>query len=103
MMEDLDPENARAIIDPALTLMMDAVHRYDGYVVQSTRDGIFALFGAPLAHEDHPHRALYAPHRHEPELAEPREVTFLAHAIVVTSGMEPRLQSARSLTVARRV
>jgi class 3 adenylate cyclase/tetratricopeptide (TPR) repeat protein len=60
LMEDLDPEEARAIIDPALTLMMDAVHRYSGYVVQSTGDGIFALFGAPVAHEDHPQRALYA-------------------------------------------
>jgi class 3 adenylate cyclase/tetratricopeptide (TPR) repeat protein len=68
MMEDLDPEKARAVIDPALKLMMDAVHRYDGYVVQSTGDGIFALFGAPLAHEDHPQRALYAALRMQEEL-----------------------------------
>jgi hypothetical protein len=40
--------------------MIDAVGRYDGYIVQSTGDGIFALFGAPVAHEDHPQRALYA-------------------------------------------
>jgi hypothetical protein len=60
LMEDLDPEDARRVIDPALKLMSDAVHRYDGYVVQSTGDGIFALFGAPVAHEDHPQRALYA-------------------------------------------
>jgi class 3 adenylate cyclase/predicted ATPase len=60
LMRDLDPEEARAIIDPALKLMIDAVHRYDGYVVQSTGDGIFALFGAPVAHEDHPQRALHA-------------------------------------------
>src|SRR6266849_4497811 len=60
LMEELDPEEARAIIDPALKLMIDAVHRYDGYVVQSTGDGIFALFGAPVAHEDHPQRALHA-------------------------------------------
>jgi class 3 adenylate cyclase len=60
LMEDLDPEEARAIIDPALKLMIDAVRRYDGYIVQSTGDGIFALFGAPAAHEDHPQRALYA-------------------------------------------
>jgi class 3 adenylate cyclase len=46
LMEDLDPEEARAIIDPALKLMIDAVHRYGGYIVQSTGDGIFALFGA---------------------------------------------------------
>jgi class 3 adenylate cyclase len=48
------------IVDPALKLMIDAVHHYDGYVVQSTGDGSFALFGAPVAHEDHPQRALYA-------------------------------------------
>ena len=59
-MEDLDPEEARAIVDPALKLMMNAVDRYGGYVVQSTGDGIFALFGAPVAYEDHPQRALYA-------------------------------------------
>src|ERR1700756_1543031 len=60
LMEALDPEEARAIVDPALKLMIDAACRYDGYVVQSTGDGIFALFGAPVAHEDHPQRALYA-------------------------------------------
>ena len=66
--QDLDPEEARAIVDPALKLMIDAVRRYDGYVVQSTGDGIFALFGAPLAHEDHPQRALYAALRMQEEL-----------------------------------
>ncbi|MBI3757848.1 MAG: AAA family ATPase [Deltaproteobacteria bacterium] len=60
LIEGLDPEEARAIIDPALQLMMDAVHQYEGYVAQALGDGIFALFGAPLAHEDHPQRALYA-------------------------------------------
>src|SRR5262249_56098236 len=57
LMEDLDPEEARSLIDPALTLMMEAVHRYEGYVAQSTGDGIFPFFGAPIAHEDHPPRA----------------------------------------------
>jgi class 3 adenylate cyclase/ribosomal protein L40E len=66
--QELDPEEARAIIDPALTLMIDAVHRYGGYVVQSTGDGIFALFGAPVAHEDHPQRALYSALRMQEEL-----------------------------------
>ncbi len=66
--QDLDPEEARAIIDPALKLMIDAVRRYDGYIVQSTGDGIFALFGAPVAHEDHPQRALYAALRMQEEL-----------------------------------
>jgi len=68
LMEDLDPEEARAIVDPALKLMIAAVHRYDGYIVQSTGDGIFALFGAPVAHEDHPQRALYAGLRIQEEL-----------------------------------
>ncbi|MGC1679286.1 MAG: adenylate/guanylate cyclase domain-containing protein [Candidatus Binataceae bacterium] len=66
--QDLDPEEARAIVDPALKLMIDAVRRYDGYIVQSTGDGIFALFGAPVAHEDHPQRALYAALRMQEEL-----------------------------------
>ena len=66
--QDLDPEDARAIIDPALKLMIDAVHRYDGYIVQSTGDGIFALFGAPVAHEDHPQRALHAALRMQEEM-----------------------------------
>src|SRR5713226_7382455 len=68
LMEDLDPEAARAIIDPALKLMIEAAHRYDGHIVQSTGDGIFALFGAPVAHEDHPQRALYAALRLQEEL-----------------------------------
>jgi class 3 adenylate cyclase/tetratricopeptide (TPR) repeat protein len=68
LIEDLDPEEARAIVDPALELMMESVQRYGGYVAQSTGDGIFALFGAPVAHEDHPQRALYAALRMQEEL-----------------------------------
>ena len=68
LMEDLDPEEARAIVDPALNLMIEAVRRYGGYVVQSTGDGIFALFGAPFAHEDHPQRALYGALRLQEEM-----------------------------------
>jgi class 3 adenylate cyclase len=60
MVRDLDPEEARALVDPVLRLMIEAVHRYGGYVAQSTGDGIFALFGAPVAHEDDPQRALHA-------------------------------------------
>jgi class 3 adenylate cyclase/rubredoxin len=67
LIEDLDPEDARRLVDPVLQLMMDAVHRYEGYVAQSTGDGIFAFFGAPLAHEDHPQRALYAALRMQEE------------------------------------
>jgi len=68
LMEDLDPEEARAIVDPALRLMIEAARRYDGYIVQSTGDGIFAMFGAPVAHEDHPLRALHAALRMQEEL-----------------------------------
>src|SRR5262249_39823511 len=68
LIEDLDPEAARAIVDPALKLMMEAVHHYGGYVAQPTGDGIFALFGAPVAHEDHPQRALYAALRMQAEI-----------------------------------
>jgi class 3 adenylate cyclase len=67
LIEDLDPEEARSIIDPALKFLMDSVHRYEGYVAQSLGDGIFALFGAPIAHEDHPQRALYAALRMQEE------------------------------------
>ena len=67
LIEDLDPEEARSIIDPALQLMMAAVHRYEGYVAQSMGDGIFALFGAPIAHEDHAQRALFAALRMQAE------------------------------------
>jgi class 3 adenylate cyclase len=54
------PEEVRAIIDPALKVMMEAVHHYDGHLAQSTSDDVFALFGTPVACEDHPQRALYA-------------------------------------------
>jgi predicted ATPase/class 3 adenylate cyclase len=68
LIEGLDPEEARGIIDPALQIMMEAVHCYEGYVAQALGDGIFALFGAPLAHEDHPQRALYAALRMQEEM-----------------------------------
>src|SRR6266508_2893129 len=60
LLADRDPEEARQTLDPVLTLMMDAVHRYEGTVNQVMGDGIMALFGAPLAHEDHAVRACYA-------------------------------------------
>jgi class 3 adenylate cyclase len=60
LIKDLDPEAAQQLLDPAIHLMMDAVHRYEGTVNQVLGDGIMALFGAPLAHEDHAMRACYA-------------------------------------------
>jgi len=70
LIENLDPEDARAIVEPALQLMIDAVLHFGGYVVQTTGDGIFAMFGAPVVHEDHSHRALYAALRMQAELKE---------------------------------
>jgi class 3 adenylate cyclase/tetratricopeptide (TPR) repeat protein len=60
LIEGLDPEEARQLLAPALHVMMDAVHRYEGTVNQVLGDGIMALFGAPVAHEDHAVRACYA-------------------------------------------
>src|SRR5712691_11899351 len=53
LLADRDPEEARKILDPVLERMMEAVHRYEGTVNQIMGDGIMALFGAPIAHEDH--------------------------------------------------
>ena len=60
LLADRDPEEARRLLDPVLERMMEAVHRYEGTVNQVMGDGIMALFGAPLAHEDHAVRACYA-------------------------------------------
>jgi class 3 adenylate cyclase/tetratricopeptide (TPR) repeat protein len=60
LLADRDPEEARQLLDPALERMMAAVHRYEGTVNQVMGDGIMALFGAPIAHEDHAVRACYA-------------------------------------------
>ena len=60
LLADRDPEEARTLLDPVLERMMEAVHRYEGTVNQVMGDGIMALFGAPLAHEDHAVRACYA-------------------------------------------
>ncbi|PYM82364.1 MAG: hypothetical protein DME09_14525 [Candidatus Rokuibacteriota bacterium] len=60
LLADRDPEEARKILDPVLEYMMEAVHRYEGTVNQVMGDGIMALFGAPVAHEDHAVRACYS-------------------------------------------
>src|SRR5262245_34738643 len=73
LLEGLDPEDAQKLIDPVLRLMMDAVHRYEGTVNQVLGDGIMALFGAPLAHEDHALRACYAALSMQEEMRHHRE------------------------------
>src|SRR5512139_661556 len=60
LLADRDPEQARKLLDPVLERMMEAVHRYEGTVNQVMGDGLMAIFGAPLAHEDHGVRACYA-------------------------------------------
>ena len=60
LLADRDPEEARKILDPVLERMMEAIHRYEGTVNQVMGDGIMALFGAPVAHEDHAVRACHA-------------------------------------------
>jgi class 3 adenylate cyclase/tetratricopeptide (TPR) repeat protein len=60
LLADLDPEDARRMLDPVLGVMMEAVHRYEGTVNQVLGDGVMAIFGAPVAHENHAVRAAYA-------------------------------------------
>jgi hypothetical protein len=60
LIRGLDPEAAQQLLDPAIHIMMDAVHRFEGTVNQVLGDGIMALFGAPIAHDDHVLRACYA-------------------------------------------
>jgi class 3 adenylate cyclase/tetratricopeptide (TPR) repeat protein len=60
LLDQLDPEQAQRLIDPALRLMIDAVYRFEGFVAQTLGDGIFALFGAPIAREDHARCAVHA-------------------------------------------
>ena len=81
LLADRDPEDARKILDPVLQLMMEAVHRYEGTVNQVMGDGIMALFGAPLAHEDHAVRACYAALRMQESVAQYAEGVFRAHGV----------------------
>src|SRR5438034_11670967 len=78
-----DPEEARRILDPVLERMMEAVHRYEGTVNQVMGDGIMALFGAPLAHEDHGVRACYAALRMQDAIKAYADGVFRAHGVSV--------------------
>jgi class 3 adenylate cyclase len=80
---DRDPEEARKLLDPVLELMMEAVHRYEGTVNQVMGDGIMALFGAPLAHEDHAVRACYAALRMQGMVKRYADGVFRGHGVVV--------------------
>jgi class 3 adenylate cyclase/tetratricopeptide (TPR) repeat protein len=83
LLADRDPEEARKLLDPVLERMMEAVHRYEGTVNQVMGDGIMALFGAPLAHEDHAARACYAALRMQESVKKYAEEMRRSHAAVV--------------------
>jgi len=83
LLADRDPEEARKLLDPVLERMMEAVHRYEGTVNQVMGDGIMALFGAPLAHEDHAVRACYAALRMQESVAQYAEGVFRSHGTPV--------------------
>jgi len=83
LLADRDAEEARNVLDPVLQLMMDAVHRYEGTVNQVMGDGIMALFGAPLAHEDHAVRACYAAIRMQEAVKKYAEEARRTHGAVI--------------------
>jgi len=83
LLADRDPEEARKLLDPVLERMMDAVHHYEGTVNQVMGDGIMALFGAPLAHEDHAVRGCYAALRMQESVKKYAEEVRRSHAAVV--------------------
>jgi class 3 adenylate cyclase/tetratricopeptide (TPR) repeat protein len=83
LLADRDPEEARKLLDPVLERMMDAVHRYEGTVNQVMGDGIMALFGAPVAHEDHAVRACYAALRMQEAIRRYTEDVRRAHGVEV--------------------
>ncbi|SRR6266478_643868 len=80
---DRDPEEARKLLDPVLEHMMEAVHRYEGTVNQVMGDGIMALFGAPLAHEDHAVRACNAALRMQESVKRYAESVLRSHGITI--------------------
>jgi class 3 adenylate cyclase/tetratricopeptide (TPR) repeat protein len=83
LLANRDPEEARKLLDPVLERMMEAVHRYEGTVSNVMGDGIMALFGAPLAYEDHAVRACYAALRMQESVKKYAEEVRRSHAAVV--------------------
>src|SRR3989442_13391210 len=78
MAEKLEPEEVHAIMDRAFEVILNEVHRYEGTINQFLGDGVMALFGAPVAHEDHAHRALSA-------------------ALAIQSGLKPLADEVRRM------
>jgi class 3 adenylate cyclase len=97
LLADRDPEEARKILDPVLERMMEAVHRYEGTVNQVMGDGIMALFGAPLAHEDHAVRACYAALRMQESVKTYAEEVRRSHELRRGCRARDRQRSAHGL------
>jgi class 3 adenylate cyclase len=83
LLADLDPEDAQKLLEPVIERMIEAVHRYEGTVNKVMGDGIMALFGAPLAHEDHAVRACYAALRMQETVTRYADDVQRSHAIPV--------------------
>src|SRR3970282_1288719 len=83
LLADRDPEEARKLLDPVLEQMMEGVHRYEGTVNQVMGDGIMAIFGAPVAHEDHAVRACYAALRVQKQIERYAEEVRQAEGVTI--------------------
>ncbi|MEA3022994.1 MAG: hypothetical protein QOK01_1846, partial [Alphaproteobacteria bacterium] len=84
LLADLDPEDAQKLLEPVIERMIEAVHRYEGTVNKVLGDGIMALFGAPIAHEDHAVRACYAALRMQETVARYADDVQRSHGMPVT-------------------
>src|SRR5262249_62137875 len=84
LLDGRDPEEAQRLLDPVLERMIEAVHHYEGTVNQVMGDGIMALFGAPVAHEDHAVRACYAALRMQEAVKRYADEVQRTHGVPVT-------------------
>jgi class 3 adenylate cyclase/tetratricopeptide (TPR) repeat protein/KaiC/GvpD/RAD55 family RecA-like ATPase len=98
LLEGLDPEEAQKIIDPVLRVMMESVHRYEGTVNQVLGDGIMALFGAPVAHEDHALRACYAALTMQEDMRRYAEKVAGSHELKIGVGLNSGEVVVRSIS-----
>jgi class 3 adenylate cyclase/tetratricopeptide (TPR) repeat protein len=98
VVERLDPEEVRSLLDPALQIMMAAVHRYEGTVNQVLGDGIMALFGAPVAHEDHALRACYAAITMQADMRRYAEKVAGSHELKIGVGLNSGEVVVRSIS-----
>ncbi len=83
LIRDLDPEDAQKLLDPAIHIMMNAIHQFEGTVNQVLGDGVMSIFGAPLAHEDHAARACYAAFAMQAAMQPYADEMFRSHGITI--------------------